>query len=164
MSQLGPLTDRLTQRDDAAWAGSLARWLSRAARSVSDARPCRHPPVPGSGTLGGSPDGGGALDQLIEAVLGVPVPRVAGVRVRRIPTWGIGVVWAGWCPDVGCELLEAVALVLPGPSGGVDVAGWGEPRQAGGLVEVDPPLRFLGLQRVGFHEPVMERAQQNAVG
>ena len=41
------------------------------------------------------------------------------------------------------ELLESVALVLAGSAGGVDVSGWGEPWQAGGGVEVDPPLGFL---------------------
>ena len=55
-------------------------------------------------------------------------------------------------------------MVLPGAAGGVDVSGWGEPRQAGGLVEVDPPLRLLRLQRIRLHQPMMERAQQNAVG
>ena len=50
--------------------------------------------------------------------------------------------------------------MLAGSGGGVDVPGWGEPRQAGGLVEVDPPLRLFRLEWVGFDEPVMVWAEQ----
>ena len=35
---------------------------------------------------------------------------------------------------------------------------------AGGLVEVDPPLRLLRLQRIRLDQPMVVRAEQNAVG
>ena len=116
--------------------------MSRAAWSGIDARQRRDLSVPGSWT-GGSPDGGTAFDEVVEAVFGVLVAGAVGVRVWRFRFPAMGVVWAGWCPCLEVELLESVALVLAGWGGGVDVSGWGEPWQAGGGVEVDPPLGFL---------------------
>ena len=129
--------------------------LSGAAGSVSDARPRRNPPAPGSWTLG-SPNGGGALDQLVEAVLGVRVPRAAGVRVQGIPARRIGcLVWAGWCPWLEVELLKSVALMLPGSAGG------GE--QAMRAAHIQRPRR--GAQhhrdqpRITRHPPRLRRGQ-----
>ena len=67
-------------------------------------------------------------------------------------------------PDDGREALEPVALMLPRPARRVDVTRRGEPRQPGRRVEIDPPLGLFRLEGVGFHQPMMEWAQQYAVG
>ena len=46
---------------------------------------------------------------------------------------------------------------------GVDVSGWGEPRPPCLFVEMDLPLRVLGLSWVWFHQAVVPGTQQDPV-